>query len=223
MNYATPDLKALTSTPGPLADNIHPMSDMFRISSSGSERQADDSNAHISGIEELQSRRRSHLKESSSFINPFELTIDITEVESNNCDSDDDDYEPSLNITFGEADDTRNIIEEDEEDEIYDDEPEQTDFYSGPGVKRIDSDKEVEDFLADILILNTWFKGNSCVMVCPNGHIVHKWCSQPILNRGMHSGDMIIAASVVLSGSNFQKISMFASVDESWIDHQDAI
>ncbi|XP_052097486.1 uncharacterized protein LOC127732487 [Mytilus californianus] len=71
MNYATPDPKALTSTPGPLADNIQPMSDMSRISSSESERQADDSDAHISGIEELPSRRRSHLKESSSFINPF--------------------------------------------------------------------------------------------------------------------------------------------------------
>lgn len=31
-----------------------------------------DSDAHISGIEELPSRRTSHLKESSSFINPFE-------------------------------------------------------------------------------------------------------------------------------------------------------
>lgn len=41
MNYATPDQKALTSTPGPLADNIQPMSDMSRISSSESERQAE--------------------------------------------------------------------------------------------------------------------------------------------------------------------------------------
>ncbi|VDI23841.1 Hypothetical predicted protein [Mytilus galloprovincialis] len=59
----------------------------------------------------------------------------------------------------------------------------------------------------------------------------------------MHSGDMMIAASVILSESNCQKISMFAkylklpkstffkiqrhyvipSVDEYWIDHQDAI
>lgn len=41
MNYATPVLKALTSTPGPLVDNIQPMSDMSRMSSSESESQAE--------------------------------------------------------------------------------------------------------------------------------------------------------------------------------------
>lgn len=40
--------------------------------------------------------------------------------------------------------------------------------------------------------------------------MLQRWCSQPILNRRVHSGDLMIAASIILSGSNFQKVSMFA-------------
>lgn len=82
--------------------------------------------------------------------------------------------------------------------------------------------------------------------ICPDGHTLYRWCSQPILNRGVHIGDLMLTASTVLSGSNFQKISMFAkflhlpilskstfykmqrqyvvpSVDEHWINHQNAV
>lgn len=42
------------------------------------------------------------MKESNSFINPFDLTIDVTEVEMTDDDVEDDDYEPSFNITLRE-------------------------------------------------------------------------------------------------------------------------
>lgn len=45
---------------------------------------------------------------------------------------------------------------------------------------------------------------------CRKGHIVKKWCSQPVLNRRMNSGDLQFASAVLLSGNNFQKISLFA-------------
>lgn len=46
--------------------------------------------------------------------------------------------------------------------------------------------------------------------VCQSDHLVHKWCSQPILNRRLHSGDLVFAAGILLSGNNYQKISDFA-------------
>lgn len=47
--------------------------------------------------------------------------------------------------------------------------------------------------------------------ICSNKHIAHKWCSQPLLNRGLHSGDARISASLVATGNNFQKLALFAS------------
>lgn len=46
--------------------------------------------------------------------------------------------------------------------------------------------------------------------VCQSDHLIHKWCSQPILNRRLHSGDLVFAAGILLSGNNYQKISDFA-------------
>lgn len=45
---------------------------------------------------------------------------------------------------------------------------------------------------------------------CLNGHIVYKWVSQPVLNRGLHGGDLLSAAAIVASGNNFAKIALFA-------------
>lgn len=47
--------------------------------------------------------------------------------------------------------------------------------------------------------------------MCSNKHIAHKWCSQPLFNRGLHSGDVLISASLVATGNNFQKLALFAS------------
>ncbi|XP_055997869.1 uncharacterized protein LOC125647150 [Ostrea edulis] len=82
--------------------------------------------------------------------------------------------------------------------------------------------------------------------VCKNGHLAQKWCSQPILNRRLHGGDLLIASAILLSGNNFQKILTMAkflkltilssstfhriqitylvpSIDKFWTDQQDAI
>lgn len=79
-----------------------------------------------------------------------------------------------------------------------------------------------------------------------NNHLVHKWCSQPVLNRRMHSGDLLMAAAVLLSGNNFKKIELFSkflkmpiisnttfhkiqrsylvpSVDDYWLQQQEQV
>ncbi|XP_061184341.1 uncharacterized protein LOC133192340 [Saccostrea echinata] len=46
--------------------------------------------------------------------------------------------------------------------------------------------------------------------ICRNTHIADKWCSQPILNRGLHGGDLMFASSILFSGNNFNKMELFA-------------
>lgn len=46
--------------------------------------------------------------------------------------------------------------------------------------------------------------------VCEKGHIANKWCSQPHLNRGLHSIDALLSTAIIASGNNFQKMAMFA-------------
>lgn len=50
----------------------------------------------------------------------------------------------------------------------------------------------------------------SC-QTCKTGHLVHKWCSQPILNRTSHSVDLLFSAAIILSGNNYQKMATFAN------------
>lgn len=47
---------------------------------------------------------------------------------------------------------------------------------------------------------------------CPRKHIKHRWCSQPLLNNGLHSGDLMIAAVVLCSGNNFSKVELMAKI-----------
>lgn len=37
-----------------------------------------------------------------------------------------------------------------------------------------------------------------------------KWCSQPVLSRRLHGGDLMIASSFLFSGNNFNKMELFA-------------
>ena len=37
-----------------------------------------------------------------------------------------------------------------------------------------------------------------------------KWCSQPVLNRGLHAGDLLLSSSILFSGNNFNKMQRFA-------------
>ena len=45
---------------------------------------------------------------------------------------------------------------------------------------------------------------------CKKNHMVNKWCSQPILNRRLHSGDLLFSSALLLLGCNYQMISLFA-------------
>ncbi|XP_070203010.1 uncharacterized protein [Littorina saxatilis] len=79
--------------------------------------------------------------------------------------------------------------------------------------------------------------------VCDSGHVSNTWCSQPILNRRLHSGDFRLAMAIVTSGNNFGKIEMLGkhlnlkmlsrtsffqiqghyivpTIDDFWKDHQ---
>jgi hypothetical protein len=40
---------------------------------------------------------------------------------------------------------------------------------------------------------------------------MEKWCSQPVLNRGLHAGDLMVCAGILFSGNNFSKMELFAS------------
>ncbi|KAK3085827.1 hypothetical protein FSP39_009247 [Pinctada imbricata] len=78
---------------------------------------------------------------------------------------------------------------------------------------------------------------------CSSGHILHKWCSQPMLNNRMHAGDLLLSSSILLSGNNFKKAEMMfkfmnmpivspssfykmqrtylvPSIDEYWLEQQ---
>lgn len=46
--------------------------------------------------------------------------------------------------------------------------------------------------------------------VCKNGHLIHNWSSQPILNRRLHGGDLLLSASILLSGNNYSKVALMA-------------
>ncbi|XP_070543401.1 uncharacterized protein [Ptychodera flava] len=82
--------------------------------------------------------------------------------------------------------------------------------------------------------------------VCPSGHVEYKWCSQPLLKRRLHSGDLLTSASILMSGNNYSKIALLAKmlrlkivssstffkiqrhylvpcVDEYWLSHQQEI
>uniref|UniRef100_A0A1A7X744 Si:dkeyp-30e7.2 n=1 Tax=Iconisemion striatum TaxID=60296 RepID=A0A1A7X744_9TELE len=44
--------------------------------------------------------------------------------------------------------------------------------------------------------------------LCPNGHTVWKWTSQPTLQHGSLAGDFMLACNILLSGNNFSKIAL---------------
>jgi hypothetical protein len=45
---------------------------------------------------------------------------------------------------------------------------------------------------------------------CTQKHLAHKWCSQPLLNRRLHGGDLQIASAILTSGNNYAKLKLFA-------------
>lgn len=50
--------------------------------------------------------------------------------------------------------------------------------------------------------------------MCPRGHTVWKWASQPTLKFGMLVGDFMLSSNILLSGNNYAKISLSVQVHE---------
>ncbi|KAL0966027.1 hypothetical protein UPYG_G00289710 [Umbra pygmaea] len=44
--------------------------------------------------------------------------------------------------------------------------------------------------------------------ICPNGHSLWKWNSQPTLKFGMQAGDFMMATNILLSGNNYTKVAL---------------
>ncbi|XP_067378448.1 uncharacterized protein [Channa argus] len=58
------------------------------------------------------------------------------------------------------------------------------------------------------LKIKSW--GTAAIMewVCPNGHTVWKWSSQPLMKCEMQIGDFMLAANILLSGNNYRKVAL---------------
>ncbi|XP_062612144.1 uncharacterized protein LOC134273936 [Saccostrea cucullata] len=191
----------------------------------------------------LRSDKKLNVDKSSSFINPFELTIDISENAEMSYQSSDDEYVPSFDITL-QPNTTVNIEEEEDEgaDMNEKDGSDEPAVDMGPGIRRIDA-TNIDAFMSDrpyLVYMDCLLKlahtnvRQTCTLsdchsevtlktdnvgsalyltwVCKNGHVQNKWCSQPLLNRRLHTGDLLLASATVLSGNNFQKIDLFAKV-----------
>ncbi|XP_022339797.1 uncharacterized protein LOC111134747 [Crassostrea virginica] len=206
----------------------------------------------MSGVEEMEpgpsSRKRARQKKkTSSFLDPLELSIDISEESETVEGSDDETYYPSFNISIGPKDVTgiedrpcmETVLPSEEEKE--EDEIEETDEDPGPFISRVlcrDDFVNILENKTTLVYLNQLIalakkkvdsvckvKGCGQVLdiqlnhvgsavylkwICPNSHVAEKWCSQPVLNRGLHGGDLMISSAILFSGNNFNKMELFA-------------
>ncbi|XP_062587796.1 uncharacterized protein LOC134249458, partial [Saccostrea cucullata] len=225
------------------------------ISSGESGKQATD--PIMSGVEELDesgpgpsTSKKAKGKFSSSFFDPLELSIDITEESEDEDDDDDDEYQPSFNISLGPKDVTgiedcsgmEAVFPAEEEEEDEEDEVEDADLGGGPSITRVLHVDDIPDkvktnvmtlvFLDQLIALANLKVTRVCQVegcgedvnivvhhvgsalylkwVCAKSHEAEKWCSQPLLNRGLHAGDLMISAAILFSGNNFRKMELFA-------------
>ncbi|XP_014666614.1 PREDICTED: uncharacterized protein LOC106808411 [Priapulus caudatus] len=184
---------------------------------------------------------------SSSFADPFNVSIEISQVsESDNDDLYDSDYEPSFTVTAVLPDEvitaTAEVPFEEMEFgmEVPDDDVGEDDTTEevGPAIDRVKTEDDCTRITDDIVCLsflkqiktlaNTHvtqcthcsspvaieekFVGSALYLkwICKNKHLVHEWCSQPLLNKRLHSIDFLIAASILTSGNNFHKMALWA-------------
>ncbi|XP_062600602.1 uncharacterized protein LOC134262243 [Saccostrea cucullata] len=264
---------AVTSTPGPTATILPPkFSDVSEISS---DLDKGDRNSDLSGVEQFVKTDKKTTAP-SSFLNPLDLSICLSEnyTKEDSEDSSDEDYEPSYIMTMREDTQTEAMVEDSENEDSCD---EESNDDLRPGIAKILTPEEIEGCkedrpflvylsqlhtLAEVRVLpNCQLKGckkpvhlekavvGSALYFkwnCSDGHQAQQWCSQPVLNRGMHLGDLTLSSSILLSGSNFQKVSMMAkfmklpivsknsfykmqrtylipAVDEFWTEHQETV
>ncbi len=46
------------------------------------------------------------------------------------------------------------------------------------------------------------------LQICSNGHSLWTWCTQPKLKFGMQAGDFLLSSNILLSGNNYEKVSL---------------
>ncbi|XP_030268504.1 uncharacterized protein LOC115579134 [Sparus aurata] len=63
----------------------------------------------------------------------------------------------------------------------------------------------VAPFSTNIAIRGT---AMSVEWICPNGHCLWRWNSQPVLKFGMQAGDFLLSMNILLSGNNFSKVAL---------------
>ncbi|XP_051272909.1 uncharacterized protein LOC127372967 isoform X2 [Dicentrarchus labrax] len=44
--------------------------------------------------------------------------------------------------------------------------------------------------------------------ICPNGHRLWRWNSQPVMKAGVQAGDFLLSTNILLSGSNYTKVAL---------------
>nr|XP_022311084.1 uncharacterized protein LOC111116387 [Crassostrea virginica] len=170
---------------------------------------------------------------SSSFLDPFDLTVYSSEIQDDVDDAVDDDYEPSFQLSLRLDHGVLPSESEDEEDEDNIHESEQ-EVELGPNITRLRTNEDTGTLLQDhpvfvntkqlmelartTVSLNCKVKGCGGIVqmsmqtvssatylkwACEKGHIANKWSSQPLLNRGLHSTDVLISTALIASGNNF--------------------
>ncbi|KAA0722789.1 hypothetical protein E1301_Tti008711 [Triplophysa tibetana] len=58
--------------------------------------------------------------------------------------------------------------------------------------------------------INIAYRGTatSIEWVCPNGHSLWRWNSQPVVKFGMQAGDFLLSTNILLSGNNYGKVAL---------------
>ncbi|XP_050412627.1 uncharacterized protein LOC126827376 [Patella vulgata] len=50
------------------------------------------------------------------------------------------------------------------------------------------------------------------IWTCSKGHIIREWCSQPLLQGQGHLGDLLLAAGIEMSGSNYNQVALMLKI-----------
>ncbi|KAL3858299.1 hypothetical protein ACJMK2_012893 [Sinanodonta woodiana] len=276
-------IQKLTYTSDPGNHFMVVPSDVSEITSS--DHDPVNSNNEMSGVEEMHSvshtegtswcqQKSNTCDMSSTFVNPFDLTIDVTESYLDDDHLSDEDDQPSFNLAIRSTNNDMVLEDDTDMEESYDEEDESLNpGIGGPAINKIQVGNAKEllrdtpyivfssclehllnfsissvcnfDKCTEIVSRKQEVVG-SALYVCNGGHMVHKWCSQPILNNRLHAGNMLLAAAILFSGINFKKVAMLAKflrlpclgessfnkiqstylipvVDNYWIDNQEDV
>ncbi|XP_062568780.1 uncharacterized protein LOC134230925 [Saccostrea cucullata] len=118
-----------------------------------------------------------------------------------------------------------------------------SEYYSGPGIVQVltmegfDQVFKAEKFVAyedQLLMLAKTKIDDSCLVKGCSEQVVIStkcvgsaltlfgWCSQPVLNRGLHSGDLVVSVAVLCSGNNFSKVELMGRIMNLHLPSQSA-